>query len=361
MGRIYNFAAGPSTLPLPVLEEVSEKLVDYEKSGMSLIEMSHRSKTYDAVHTETVDRARELLEIPDDFHILLLQGGATLQFGMIPLAFLREGATADYIITGSWSKKAFDDAERVGKINVPWNGKTENYMRIPDERELQFSDTAAYVHLCSNETIGGIQWQTYPDTGGIPLIMDASSDIMSRPIPWDRVSMVYAGTQKNLAPSGMAFIVMSSALVEAARKDLPAYLRYDLHVDKGSLYNTPPTFIVWVTNLTLRWIADNGGMRGIEKLRDEKAGMLYDILDTSSDFYRSPVDATCRSKMNVVWRLPDEDLEKRFINEAEQEGLSGLKGHRSVGGCRASIYNAMPVEGVKALADFMKVFMEKNG
>lgn len=361
MGRIYNFAAGPSTLPLPVLEEVSEKLVDYEKSGMSLIEMSHRSKTYDAVHAETMDRARQLLEIPDDFHILFLQGGATLQFGMIPLAFLSEEATADYIITGSWSKKACDDAERVGTINVPWNGEAENYTRIPDERELQFSDTAAYVHLCSNETIGGIQWQTFPATGGTPLIMDASSDIMSRKIPWDRVSMVYAGTQKNLAPSGMAFIVISSALVEVARRDLPAYLRYDLHVDKGSLYNTPPTFIVWVTNLTLRWIAANGGMRGIEKLRDEKAGMLYDLLDTSSDFYRSPVERACRSKMNVVWRLPNEDLEKRFIEEAEQEGLSGLKGHRSVGGCRASIYNAMPVEGVKALTDFMKVFMEKNG
>ena len=361
MARIHNFAAGPSTLPLPVLEEASRNLLDYADSGMSLIEMSHRSKIYDSVHSETISLARELLNVPDDFDILLLQGGATLQFGMVPMAFLRENTVADYILTGSWSKKAREDAEKIGSVSVIWDGADSHYTRIPSDDELQFSPGAAYAHICSNETIGGIQWQTFPDTEGIPLIVDASSDVMSRPIPWDRVSMIYAGSQKNLAPSGMAFIIMSRSLIDGAARDLPAYLRYDLHADKNSLYNTPPSFVVWMTKLTLQWIKANGGMSGMEKRRDEKADMLYGMLDDCGGFYISPVDRNSRSKMNVVWRLQSEDLEKKFLDEAEREGLSGLKGHRSVGGCRASIYNAMSLEGVRALTEFMKDFMEKNG
>ncbi len=361
MERIFNFSAGPSTLPVETLKEASEKLVNYENSGMSLIEMSHRGKLYDAVHTETIALARELLAVPDNYQVLLLQGGATLQFGMVPMAFLQEGRTADYILTGSWSKKAYNDGKAVGTANVPWDGKDENYARMPGQSELNLTDNAAYVHICSNETIGGIQFKDFPDTGDVPLIADMSSDILSRPLPWDKIDMAYAGSQKNLAPSGMAMVIISDALLQKARKDIPAYLRYDLHADGNSLYNTPPSFVVWMTGLTLKWIKSIGGMAEVERRRDEKADMLYGMMENSGGYYRNPVDTATRSPMNVVWRLPSEDLEKKFIAEAQDQGLSGLKGHRSVGGCRASIYNAMPVEGVKTLVDFMKAFMEKNG
>jgi len=361
MARIFNFSAGPSTLPVETLQEAADKLVDYENSGMSLIEMSHRGKQYDAVHKETMTLARELLSIPEDYHVLLLQGGATLQFGMIPLAFLHEGMAADYVLTGSWAKKAYNDGKAVGTTAVPWDGSSENNTRIPSREELSLTEGAAYVHICSNETIGGIQWPYFPDTGDVPLIADMSSEIMSRPLPWDKLEMVYAGSQKNLAPSGMALVIMSDRLAQKARKDLPAYLRYDLHIDGGSLYNTPPSFVVWMTNLTLKWIKSIGGMAEVERRRDEKAQMLYRMIECSGGYYSNPVDKNSRSSMNIVWRLPSEELEKKFIQEAGSEGLSGLKGHRSVGGCRASIYNAMPVEGIQALVGFMKQFMAKNG
>lgn len=361
MGRIYNFSAGPSILPLPALEEAAEKLVEFEGTGMSLIEMSHRGKTYSGVHNETLSLAREILEIPDDFVILFIQGGATLQFGMVPMAFLGAGKVSDYVLTGTWSKKACNDAKTVGEVKTIWDGGDDNYTRMPSQDELLFTSNASYAHICSNETIGGIQFKMLPDTGGIPLVVDMSSDIMSRKISWDRVSMIYAGTQKNLAPAGMSFIIMKKSFVEKARKDLPAYLRYDLHAEKDSLYNTPPSFVIWMTNLTFKWIKSKGGIAGIEKLGDQKADLLYSAIDSSGGYYRNPVDTASRSKMNIVWRLPDEGLEKKFIEEADKEGLSSLKGHRSVGGCRASIYNAMPIEGVQALVDFMKDFMNKNG
>ena len=361
MARKFNFAAGPATLPLEALREAAEKLVDYENSGMSLIEMSHRGKIYDGVHTETIALAREILSIPDSHHVLLLQGGATLQFAMIPTAFLKQGMTADYILTGSWANKAYSDGKAVGTVNAAWDGKSENYTRIPAREELKLTDGAAYVHMCANETIGGIQWPYFPDTGNVPLIADMSSEIMSRPLPWDRLDMVYAGTQKNLAPAGMGFVVISDRLAQQARRDVPAYLRYDQHIDKNSLYNTPPSFVVWMTGLTLKWIKSIGGLAEIERRRDEKAGMLYRLIECSGGYYSNPVDKDSRSPMNIVWRLPSEELEKKFIAEAEAEGLSGLKGHRSVGGCRASVYNAMPVEGVQALISFMKQFMAENG
>lgn len=361
MKRIFNFAAGPSTLPLPALEEAAEKFVNFENSGMSLIEMSHRGKIYSKVHEETVSMARELLKVPEDYTVLFLQGGATLQFGMIPMALLKQGMTADYVHTGSWAKKAIEDGKLIGTVNVAWDGKSGNYTKIPSQNELKLTKDAAYVHICANETIGGIQWQTFPDTGNVPLIADMSSEVMSRPIPWDKVAMMYAGAQKNLAPAGMALVIMKKSLVEKARKDVPAYLRYDIHADNDSLYNTPPTFTVWMTNLTFKWIKSIGGMAEIEKRRDTKANMLYDMIDKSGGYYKSPVDVKSRSKMNVVWRLQTEDLENKFIKEAEARGMSGLKGHRSVGGCRASVYNAMPVEGITALVDFMKEFMKANG
>ncbi|HQO01454.1 MAG TPA: 3-phosphoserine/phosphohydroxythreonine transaminase [Spirochaetota bacterium] len=361
MSRIYNFAAGPSTLPLPALEEASAKLVDFGGTGMSLIEMSHRGKIYDAIHNETVALLRELFLIPEDFHVLFLQGGATMQFGMVPMAFLKEGAAADFVLTGSWALRAVEDARLIGETNIIWDGKDDNYTRIPSMDELTFNRDAAYVHLCSNETIGGIQWQDFPDTGDVPLIVDMSSDIISRPLPWDRLDMVFAGTQKNLAPAGMALVLIRKDFARKARTDLPAYFRYDLHIDKNSLYNTPPTFVVWMTNLTLKWIKSIGGMAEIERRRKRKAGLLYDMIDGSGGYYRNPVEKASRSQMNVVWRLPDEELEKKFLAECDREGLNGLKGHRDVGGIRASLYNAMPVEGAEALADFMKRFMEGNG
>jgi len=361
MARIYNFSAGPSILPLPALEEASRELVDYKQTGMSLIEMSHRGKIYDEVHNEAISLIKEILQVPDDYYILFIQGGATLQFGMIPMAFLAPGKTADFIVTGFWVQRAYQDAKLVGQAHAIWDGASEKYWRIPAEHELHFSNDAEYVHICSNETIGGIQWQQMPSTGTIALIVDMSSDVLSRPVEWDKVSMLFAGTQKNLAPAGMALVIMKKELVEKARKDLPAYLRYDLHAKENSLYNTPPTFTVWMTTLTLRWLKSIGGIPEIEKRRDAKANLLYDAIDASNGFYNCPVDRNSRSKMNIVWRLPDEQLEEKFVKEAEKEGLSGLKGHRSVGGIRASVYNAMPVEGVEALADFMKHFMQKNG
>ncbi len=246
-------------------------------------------------------------------------------------------------------------------LMLPRDGADEKYTRMPASNELKLSSDAAYVHICSNETIGGIQFPDFPDTGDVPLICDMSSEIMSRKLPWEKIDMVYAGAQKNLAPSGMALVIIKDSLLQKANKSLPAYLRYDIHADNNSLYNTPPSFVIWMTCLTLRWIKSIGGIDGVAKRRDEKADMLYDAIENSNGYYRNPVDKASRSTMNVVWRLPSEDLEKKFIEEAGKAGLSGLKGHRSVGGCRASIYNAMPVEGVQALTDFMKTFMENNG
>lgn len=361
MGRIYNFASGPSILPLPVLEEVAKKLVDFEGTGMSLIEMSHRDKIFDAMHTETVALLREVYRVPDDFHVLFLQGGATFQFGMVPMAFLHKGQSADFIVTGTWGKKAHADASVVGNANIAWDGSKDNYTRIPAQHELKFTPGAAYVHMCTNETIGGIQWQYFPETGGIPIVADMSSDVLSRPVPWEKFGLVFAGTQKNLAPAGLAVVCIQKEFAKRARTDLPAYLRYDLHIKENSLYNTPPTFVIWVMNLTLKWIRSIGGIEALQKLRDLKADMIYNAIDQSGGFYKTNIPKDSRSKMNIVWRMETEALENKFIAEAAKEGMDGLRGHRSVGGMRASVYNAMPVEGVKALVDFMARFMQKNG
>ncbi|MCX7679593.1 MAG: 3-phosphoserine/phosphohydroxythreonine transaminase [Spirochaetes bacterium] len=361
MSRIYNFSSGPSMLPLPVLQEVAEKLVDFDQTGMSLIEMSHREKIYDGIHTETIALMRKIYEVPDDFHILFLQGGATMQFGMIPLAFLHKGSLADFIITGTWAQKAHADASVVGKTAVVWDGKSDNYARIPSQRELQFSPNATYVHLCTNETIQGIQWQYFPETNGIPIVADMSSDVLSRRIPWKKFGLIFAGTQKNLAPSGLAVVFVHRDFAARARTDLPAYLRYDLHIKENSLYNTPPTFVVWVMNVTLKWIQSIGGLDEIERLRDIKAEMIYAAIDESGGFYKTNIPKESRSKMNIVWRMGSDELEKKFVEEAKKEGFDGLKGHRSVGGLRASIYNAMPIEGVKALVDFMRHFQHRYG
>lgn len=361
MSRIYNFYSGPSTLPLTALEEVSAKLVDFEGAGMSLIEMSHRGREYDRIHNETIALFREILKVPDGFHVVFLQGGATMLFGLVPMALIPRGGHADFILTGHWGVRAHEDASTIADARIAWDGKGDGFRRMPARGEIALSGGAAYVHLCSNETIGGIQWSEFPDTGGVPLVADMSSDIMSRPLDWDRFAMVFAGTQKNLAPAGMTVMVVRDDFARTARRDLPSYFRLDLHIDNNSLFNTPPTFVVWMMNLTLRWIKSIGGMAEVERRRDAKAGLVYSAIDASGGFYTSPVDASSRSKMNVVWHLHDAALLDPFLKEAEKAGLAGLKGHRSVGGLRASIYNAMPVEGVKALADFMNHFRERHG
>jgi phosphoserine aminotransferase len=358
--RIFNFAAGPCTLPLPALEKAQAEFVDYAGSGMSLIEMSHRGKIYDAVHNQALDLFRELLAIPDTHEILFLGGGATLQFAMLPMNLMVEGKTAEYVNTGAWAKKAISDAKKCGSVKVIWTGEAESFMRVPRKDELVFNQEASYAHICGNETIGGIEWPEIPDTGKVPLVVDASSHVMSQPIDWNRVAAMYAGAQKNLGPAGLAVIVLRKDLIERAPATLPAYLAYKTHVPDKSMYNTPPVFSIYMMKLTLDWVKEQGGVKGMEKLAAQRSSTIYNAIDGSNGWYRCPVQEASRSRMNVVWRLPTEDLEKKFLDEAGKKGFSGLKGHRSVGGCRASMYNALPVEGATQLAAFMADFKKAN-
>ena len=356
--RKYNFSAGPSTLPVSVLENLRDEMVDYQGMGLSLVEASHRSPEYDKVHSTTLALVKELLQVPDSHEVLLLQGGATLQFGMIPLNFLN-GGSCDAVMSGSWAKKAIADSAAVGTVNKVFDGKDSSYTTLPES--VKTSPGAAYLHITSNETIEGVQWKTFPDTGDVPLIADASSDIMSRPLPIAKFGMIYAGAQKNLGPAGVTLVIISKDLLAKCPDNLPAYLNYKTHADKDSLYNTPPVFAIWAMGEVLKWIKSNGGLDAVQKLNEKKAGLVYNAIASHGDFYRCPVDPKVRSTMNVVFRLPSEELEKQFIAEAKEKGMIGLKGHRSVGGCRASLYNAMPLEGAQALADFMDAFAKAHG
>lgn len=360
MSRKFNFYAGPSTLPLPVLEQIRDEIVDYRGMGLSLIETSHRSKEYDEVHNSAIALVKELLSVPDNYKILLLGGGATLQFSMIPLNFLGEGCSCDFTVTGSWAKKALGDSKKHGKVNVLFDGAEDNYTRIQDASTLHVTPGAAYLHITSNETIQGTEWHHFPDTGDVPLISDMSSDIMSRSLPIEKFGMIYAGAQKNLGPSGLGVVILREDLLERCPDTLTAYLNYKNHVDKNSLYNTPPVFSIYALKLVMEWVKAQGGVTAMAELSEKKSSMLYDTIAQSNGYYTCLVDNASRSKMNVVFRLPSEDLEKKFIEEAKNEGMIGLKGHRSVGGCRASIYNAMPVEGAETLAAFMRKFAEVN-
>jgi phosphoserine aminotransferase len=360
MARIYNFSAGPSTLPLPVLEQVQKDIVDYQGAGLSLIEASHRGPHYSEVHEAAGAAMRKLLDLPENYHVLWLQGGATMQFAMIPMNLLQGGKKADYTVTGSWSKKAVADAKKLGDIVLAYDGSQENFTTLPAARDVGVRDDAVYLHLTSNETIGGVQWHEWPDVDA-PLVCDMSSDFLSRRVPLEKFGIIYAGAQKNLAPAGVTVVIMRDDVLERCADDLPAYLAYKIHAPKDSLYNTPPVFPIWVSRLVLDYLNENGGLEWAAGLAEERSSLLYGMMGKHSGFYSCPVAPHCRSKMNVVWRLPDEDLEKQFIAEAKAQGMDGLKGHRSVGGCRASIYNAMPVEGAKALADFMDEFARKHG
>ena len=358
--RKKNYFAGPSVLPVEVLEEMRDHIVDYEGKGLSIIEASHRGGMFEEMYDSCLSSFRELLAIPEDYDVYFLGGGATLQFTMIPTNFLVKGKVADYSRTGTWANKACQDAQKLGDVNVFFDGKESNFTTLPDPKSVKPSENSAYLYLCANETIGGIEWKDFPDTGDVPLIADMSSDILSRPVDVKKFGMIYGGVQKNLGPAGATFVIMRKDMLERRNPNLTAYMDYALHAKEKGLYNTPPVFSIWGVKLVLEWIKRNGGVEGMDKNADLKSGLIYDVID-SSDFWRSPVDKRYRSRMNIVFRLPSEELEAKFVKEATAEGMLGLKGHRSVGGLRASLYNALPYEDVVALKDFMKEFERKNG
>ena len=357
--RVHNFCAGPCTLPLEVLQEAQAEFVDFCGAGMSVIEMSHRSKEYDAVHSEAMALAKEVYGVPDDFGVMFVQGGATLQFAMVPMNLLHAGERGAHVNSGSWGSAAIRDGKQHGDIYTAWDGADESFTRMPSSDEIELQDSTRYLHVTSNETIGGIRITEWPDVG-VPLVVDMSSDYMSRRVPWDKFDLVYGGAQKNLGPAGMAVVFIRKSVLENTNRDLACYLRYDVHHDKSSLFNTPPVFAVYMFSKVLRWMQANGGIDTIEQQAADKAALIYDVMD-EGNYYHSPVNVANRSHMNVVFRLPSEQLEAKFLSEADAAGLMNLKGHRSVGGCRASIYNAMPTEGVEALASFMRNFQAANG
>lgn len=359
MSEIFNFSAGPAILPREVLEQAQEELLDYAGTGISILESSHRSPEFIAIHEEAVANLRSLLNIPEDFAVLFLQGGASQQFAMVPMNLLREGQTADYTNSGSWAEKAISEAKRIATINVIADTNKDRPTRVPDAATLKPSPEARYLHFTSNETISGAQWKAFPavDT---PLVADMSSDILSRTLDLKPFGLIYAGAQKNLGPSGLTVIIVRKDLVESARQDIPAIFRYQSHLDADSMYNTPPCFGVYLFMLVTRWVDKRGGVAAIQKLNEDKAGRLYATID-GSEFYSGAAVEECRSIMNVTFNLPTEDLEMDFAREAAEAGLQGLKGHRSVGGLRASIYNAFPIEGVDTLVTFMKDFERRNG
>jgi phosphoserine aminotransferase len=358
--RIYNFSAGPAVLPVPVLEEAQRDMLSLPGVGMSVMELSHRSKPFDEIFTGADLGLRELLAIPENYHVLFLQGGASLQFSMVPMNFLPSEGSADYIITGSWGKKALKEAKRAGKTNVAATMADGGFTRVPGNDELKLDPKASYVHITTNETIEGVEWKQEPEVGEVPLVADVSSDILSRPIPVDRYALIYAGAQKNMGPSGVTLVIVRDDLLRRIPEGLHTMLDYRTHVENKSLYNTPNTWGIYIIGLICQWLKDKGGLAGMQHLNETKAQLIYDVID-STDFYRGHADPDSRSNMNVTFRLPSEELEKKFAAEATAQGMDGLKGHRSVGGIRASIYNAFPLAGVKALVSFMKEFEQKNG
>lgn len=360
-GRVFNFSAGPAGLPLPVLEKAQAELLCYPGAGASVMEISHRSKAFDEVHAGAKAGIAKLLGLGDDYHVLFIQGGASLQFSMLAMNFLN-GKTADYIDTGAWSSKAVSEAKKHGTPRVVWTGKADNYVRVPQDAEFTIGDDAEFVHYCANETIQGVEFFHVPDAKGKPLFCDYSSTFLSRPIDAKQYGLIYAGAQKNIGPSGVAVAILRKDLLERVPAGLPSLLDYKILADNDSLYNTPPCFGIYIIKLVTEWLLnDIGGLDKMEALNRSKAAALYDAIDASGGFFKGHAQKDCRSLMNVTFTLPSEALEKDFIKQATANGMVELKGHRSVGGCRASIYNAMPLAGCQALASFMKDFAAKNG
>lgn len=358
--RIFNFSAGPAVLPLPVLEEAQRDLVALPDVGMSVLEISHRSKTFEDILARTEQDIRTLGRVPANYKILFLQGGASLQFSMVPLNLLLPGSTADYIVTGAWAQKALKEAQRVGAVHVAATTEREQFSRIPRQDEITLTPGAAYVHITSNNTIFGTEWPAEPDVGSAPLVADASSNIFSRPIDVSKYGLIYAGAQKNLGPSGVTLVVIREDLLARSQKSLHTMLSYAVHAEHGSMYNTPPCFGIYLMGLVMKWALAQGGLEAIGTINARKAAKLYAEIDRTG-FYRGTAEPASRSRMNVTFRLPSEELEKAFVKEATAAGLDGLKGHRSVGGIRASIYNAFPEDGVDALVSFMREFERTHG
>lgn len=358
--RIYNFSAGPGVLPEEVLLEAQENLFSYKGQGLSVMEMSHRSKSFDDIIKSAEKDIRQLLNISDDYAVLFLQGGATLQFSMVPLNLMPPNNKADYINTGAWSKKAIKEAKRVGEVNIAASSEESNFNFIPKQDVLNLSADASYVHFTSNNTIFGTEFKTEPEVGDVPLVCDASSDILSKPIDVNKYGLIYAGAQKNMGPAGAALVIVKKSLLEHSPDELHTYLNYNTHVEKDSMYNTPPTFTIYIMGLVYKWLLNKGGLEEMYKINQAKAKMLYDAIDNSDGFYIGSAKVEDRSLMNVTFNLQTEELEKKMIAEATEKGFSGLKGHRSVGGLRASIYNAFPTKGVEDLVQFMSDFKAKN-
>ena len=357
----YNFNPGPATLPDPVMAKAQEEFVDYQGQGYGIVEASHRSDTFKEVLAATEANVRELLNVPDDFDVLFLQGGASMQFAMVPMNIMLDGKPALYADTGSWTTKAIKEAKLFGDVRVVFEGKPCNYNQIGDFSEWEgITRDASYLYVCSNNTIYGTQYHFFPELEGVPLVADMSSDIMSRRIDVDKFDIIFAGAQKNLGPAGVTLVILRHDLAERAADSVPTMLKYTTHIEKDSAFNTPPTFAIYMVRLVTDWVKDQGGLDAVERVNNVKAENLYEQID-SSDFYRGTAEAADRSKMNVTFRLADPDLEAVFLQEAADAGLIGLKGHRSVGGIRASIYNAMPLAGVEALIDFMNAFETKHG
>jgi phosphoserine aminotransferase len=360
--RVHNFNAGPSILPLPVLEKAQAELLDFQGCGMSVMEMSHRSKEFEGIIQTAEADLRELMGIPDGYKVLFVQGGATLQFAMIPMNFRPAGASADYVVTGAWSKTAAKEAGKLGATHVVFNGEGENFTRLPAQEELQLDSNAAYVHFCHNETIHGVEFRQEPIVPeGVPLICDMSSDFLSQPVDVSKYAMIYAGAQKNAGPAGVVVAIIREDLLARVPEKMPALLDYRLLAESGSLHNTPPCFSIYMVGLVLKWLKELGGLPAIHRINQQKAELIYSAIDASDGYYRGHAQQAARSIMNIPFRMQSEELEEMFVKEAKKADLIGLKGHRSVGGLRASIYNALPLESAQALVAFMADFRQRHG
>lgn len=360
--RVHNFNAGPSILPIPVLEKAQEEMLSFQGCGMSVMEMSHRSKEFESIIQTAEADMRELLGIPANYKIMFLQGGATLQFAMLPMNLRPAGTSADYIVTGSWSKTSLKESSKLGATKVAFTSEADNFNRLPADSELKLDPNAAYVHFCHNETIHGVEFKTEPKLlDGVPMICDMSSDFLSHPVDISKYAMVYAGAQKNAGPAGVTIVIIRDDMLARVPEKLPVMLDYKILAESGSLHNTPPCFSIYMVGLVLKWLKEIGGLPAIHKINLEKAGLIYDAIDNSGGYYRGHAVKEARSIMNVPFRMQSEELEELFVKEAKKAELIGLKGHRSVGGLRASIYNALPVESARALVDFMADFKAKHG
>ena len=359
MNRVFNFSAGPATLPTEVLERAQKEMLDWNGSGMSVMEMSHRGKDYMSIAAKAEADLRDLMEIPDNYKVLFLQGGASSQFAMVPINLLGDKKSADYLLTGQWSKKAIAEAKRYCDVNIVADTSDSKFTTVPTEADLKFNPDAAYVHYTPNETIVGVEFPYIPDTGDVPLVADMSSTILSRKIDVSKFAVIYAGAQKNIGPAGLTIVIVRDDLIGNAKDNMPAMLDYKTHSENDSMYNTPPTYSWYLAGLVFEWLKEKGGLSAIEKINEEKAGKLYAAIE-ASNFYSSPINENCRSWMNVPFVLADAELDAKFLEEAAKKNLVTLKGHRSVGGMRASIYNAMPAEGIDALVDFMAEFEKAN-